>query len=259
MEKKTNLIQHISNKTLTNKWINGKAGQFMDFENDCQYRFLETDENCYFHLIEEKEQRTLHVVATGYVGYLIKHWGNDIQKINENYLNIRLNEYRNLNKNNSDADLRNLENEFYSNYKTWESEWVKQSEAIFEFITDDEIKMIKGYIDRYFRYVDTITINNSKKQGNINHTQLTINGNRLKSMQDKKLIEEAAAQHLNWIATLKELNYFVNKHYTKEPNKWEKTINTFFWNNEKINKNSLLTAIDKYDNPPKSAETIDKL
>jgi len=159
MENKRDLIQSISNEICTNAWANGKAGSFEDLDKDCQLRFRETDENCNYYLIGDITDRDklyeLPVLACGFVAWLIKKWKQDIQKTNEDYLNVRLNMYKNNHKDDDDADLRNLENEFYSTYKTDEEQWIKQSEAIFEYLTDDEVESIKSKINRYFRYVDS--------------------------------------------------------------------------------------------------------
>lgn len=193
MEKKIDLIQYISNKTITNKWVNGSEGYFHDFDKDGSYRFLEGDYT--------EGDRNLPILATGYAGYLIKHWGCDIQKINENYLNMRLEQYENLNKNEPDADLRNLENEFYTKYKDWEKGLVKQSKAIFEFITDDEIKKINGYIDRYFRYVDVVVTKNNLQRDNNNNQQITLSDSLLKLLQESGFIKNATERPLKWIKT----------------------------------------------------------
>ena len=72
----------------------------------------------------------------------------------------------------------------------------------------------------------------------------------MKSLQAKGFVETSNTFPLNWKGTLKELNYFINKYFPNEPNKWEKSVNLFVWNNAKINKKSLSTAIDKHDNEP---------
>jgi hypothetical protein len=64
---------------------------------------------------------------------------------------------------------------------------------------------------------------------------------------------------LQWAGTLKELHYFITKCFPKEINQWKKAVNCFIKENESINKKSLSTAMDKYDNLPESSATIDKL
>jgi len=71
--------------------------------------------------------------------------------------------------------------------------------------------------------------------------------------------ETADFKPMQWTGTIKELHYFVTKHFPKQKNQWETTVKCFLWNNQTINKNSLSTAIDKYDNLPEKATIIDNL
>jgi hypothetical protein len=64
---------------------------------------------------------------------------------------------------------------------------------------------------------------------------------------------------LQWVGTIKELSYFITKHFPKQKNQWETAVNCFLIDNKPINKKSLSTAIDKYDNPPESSTAIDSL
>jgi hypothetical protein len=70
---------------------------------------------------------------------------------------------------------------------------------------------------------------------------------------------EKPLKPLQWTGTIKELHYFISKHLPKEANQWEKTVRCFEKDNKPINKNSLMTAVDKYDNPPDSSVAIDEI
>jgi hypothetical protein len=152
------LIEYIANNVTTH-WNNGKVGHFFNMDNsNSQFRFRETNENATRYLIGDfhtDELRALPILTCGFVGWLIKHWGRDIQAINEEYLLIRLRMYNDEHKNDDDADLRNLDKEFYSTHKAKEEQWVKQSEAIFEYLPDGDIQRIRGKIARFFRYLDS--------------------------------------------------------------------------------------------------------
>jgi len=205
MKNKRDLIQYISKETLTNKWVNNKVGFFHDFDNDCRYRFIE-DTDGWMGRDYTEGDRSLPVIATGYVGFLIKHWGNDIQKINEAYYDMRLKQYRNLNKNEPDSDSRNIDNEFCLNYKTWENEWIEQSVAIFEFLTYDEKELIKAYIKRYFRYVDSIAEGNNQKQLQIIIPQNVLDWLEIETCSSREInrngkpfIESAKVKPLKWL------------------------------------------------------------
>jgi hypothetical protein len=70
---------------------------------------------------------------------------------------------------------------------------------------------------------------------------------------------ETPFKPLQWAGTIKELHYFIRKHLTKETNQWEKAVKCFEKDTKPINKDSLSTAIDKYDTPPDSSTIIDSL
>lgn len=148
-------VKNIKSGTLTcgNGWANGKSGQFKDFENDYQLRFCETDENGYHYLQNEEEQKISQVLACGFVAWLIKHWGEDTQTIYSGYLQAQVNQYKSAHKNDPDVFKRDLEGEFFNQYKSKEDSWIEHSEAIFEFISEDEVLKIKKYIDNYIEFV----------------------------------------------------------------------------------------------------------
>ncbi|MDR2441639.1 MAG: hypothetical protein LBE12_19935 [Planctomycetaceae bacterium] len=150
-----NLIGFIKSGTISNSWVNGKAGYFNDFDNNCLYRFCEIDENCNHFLQNEQEQRNLPVLACGFVAWLIKHWGTDTQTIYSGYLQAKLNQYEAEHKNDADVFKRDLKHEFYDQYRAKEQQWVEQSEAIFDFISNSGVNQIKSYVKYYFEYADT--------------------------------------------------------------------------------------------------------
>jgi hypothetical protein len=139
--------------TVGNGWANGKSGQFNDFDNNYQYRFCETDENGYHFLLKEEEQKKLPVLACGFVAWLIKHWGTDTQTIYSGYLQARLDQYKSSHKNDADVLKRDLDSEFFEQYNSQEEKFVLQSEAIFDFVSDDDVKKIKNYISNYFDFI----------------------------------------------------------------------------------------------------------
>jgi hypothetical protein len=148
------LISSIHSETISNGWVNGAAGQFRDFDNNCLYRFCATDNNLYAYLLSIQEQKKSPVLATGFIGYLVKHWGEDIQLTIENYYNYRLNEYVKVHKNDIDSDIRDLTAEFMSIHLKTEDPYFSQSKAVYEYLTDEDVALIEGYVSRYKRYVD---------------------------------------------------------------------------------------------------------
>ncbi len=157
-ENKKDEIEYVTNiklqkVTIGNGWANGKSGQFQDFNNDYQFRFCETDENGYHYLLNDEEQRKLPVLACGFVAWLIKHWGTDTQTIYSGYLQARLDQYKSSHKNDADVLKRDLDSEFFEQYNSQEEKFVLQSEAIFDFVSDDDVKKIKNYISNYFDFI----------------------------------------------------------------------------------------------------------
>lgn len=142
--------------TIGNGWANGKSGQFNDFDNNYQFRFCETDENGYHYLLNDEEQRNLPVLACGFVAWLIKHWGTDTHTIYTSYFQTRLNQYKAEHKYDADLLKRNLDQEFTIQYKSNEEKWVKQSEVIFDFISEKEVTQIKQYTQYYFEYFESL-------------------------------------------------------------------------------------------------------
>ena len=138
-------------------WANGKSGQFRVFDNNYQLRFCETDENGYHFMLKEEEQMKLPVLACGFVAWLIKHWGTDTQTIYSGYLQARLNKYKSEHSKDADVFKRDLEQEFYNHYTANEEQWVLQSEAIFDFISEAETNKIKEYVQYFFEYVENLT------------------------------------------------------------------------------------------------------
>jgi hypothetical protein len=173
------LVNFIKTGTISNKWVNGKAGNFNDFDNNCLYRFCETDVNCNSYLLKEQEQRELPVSVCGFMAWLIKHWGTDTQTIYSGYLQAKISQYKNDHKNDADVFKRNLEREFYDQYKAKEEQWVKQSEAIFEFISDAEKRRIKDYVKNYFEYVNTQIPAEQPNNQNTEKPQRTIDAEKL--------------------------------------------------------------------------------
>jgi hypothetical protein len=201
------LINFIKSGTVSNNWINGKAGQFKDFDNNCLYRFCETDEECLSYLQREQEQRNLPVLACGFIAWLIKYWGTDTQTIYSGYLQAKLNQYKAEHKNDVDVFKRDLEREFYDQYRAKEEQWVKQSEAIFDFISEPEVNRIKEYVQNYFEYVDTIS--NPKLQPEAAE-QSESKTNRVKTNKSHKNFVDYL-QHDNKDALMKKLHELLDK------------------------------------------------
>jgi len=175
-----------------NRWANGKLGWFEDFNKDCQYRFCETDRNGHRDIEKLCEQKTGKVLACGFVGWIIRFWREDIGIVYSGYLQYRLNQYKNEHKFDLGVLERDLECEFYNQYEKQEMEWVKQSEAIFEYITNEESDLIKSHVDYYFKYVNkSKTMHNPTSQPTTKdskgNSERAINEDGIRELFDAKL------------------------------------------------------------------------
>ena len=136
-----------------------------------------------------------------------------------------------------------------TDYLNERHKWKDLPEYDYSDLCENEINRL-----RQLQEIDNFSHKNTQKQ-----TENFLPDNLLKSLQAKDFIENADIFPINWKGTLKELNYFINKYFPNKPSKWEKTVNIFVWNNTKINKKSLSTAIDKHDNEPERKHIIDNL
>ncbi|MDR3350216.1 MAG: hypothetical protein LBN98_01035 [Prevotellaceae bacterium] len=288
---KRDLIEYIARQVHT-YWKNGKVGFFMDMDNNYLLRFRETDETAKHYLIGDshtEELRALPILACGFVGWLIKHWGNDVQATNEEYLLIRLKMYSDEHRNDDDADLRNLEEEFYSTYKAKEEQWVKQSEAIFEYLPDGDIQRIKGKIARFFRYLDSKIATKRNYEFNPLYFTRSFTTDEQKKLFDGLvnggfLPKETICSHfyyvfggtpipdnekpfkpLIWQKSVGLLAYCIENLFadTDGANLWEITVNTFLWKGTPPNKDTMKNTVSKYKHDfqhrPKGYREIDDI
>jgi hypothetical protein len=122
-------------------------------DNFPEYRFIPLNKEpnnptpCY------KDSPTL---ANGFVAYLINQLQQkDKQQVIEKYINSRLIQYKAKLAAGPNSDLiTNEEYDFYSAYEQIENEYLKTSEAIYEYLSDEEVNLIKGFIERFKRCLD---------------------------------------------------------------------------------------------------------
>lgn len=150
------LIENIKNSTFSNRWTNGEAGRFEDFDKNGLFRFSETDENCRHYLLSEEDRRKEPILALGFVSWLIYHWGEDTSSIFNRYYEMRSDQYKKEHGTSPDAFKRNLEKEFYDQYIDKEKKWIRQSEEILDYITENEAELIKSYSKNYMEYIFSI-------------------------------------------------------------------------------------------------------
>ncbi len=144
------LIMCIKNQTKPiNLWRNGKAGLFGKY-----FQFIEETKDGKAYLVATMNERAaLPPLACGFIAWLIEYWGTDSAQIYSDYLNVRLKEYTDKEGKKANATSRNLKQEFYEQYLPIEENYIRKSEAIFDFISDEEISEIKEFVKCYFEYV----------------------------------------------------------------------------------------------------------
>jgi hypothetical protein len=92
-------------------------------------------------------------------------------------LQTELNQHEAEQRNDADVFKRDLEREFYGQYRAKEEQRIKQSEAIFDFISNHEKNLINDYVQNYFEYVKTKENENNKMETNNLTRQTTTNTN----------------------------------------------------------------------------------
>jgi hypothetical protein len=166
-KKEKQFINLIKNGVISENWVNGKIGKFTFDNTRFEYRFLEGMRD-----YQDKDEILQQpVLSCGFVAWLIKHWGEDTPAIYSGYLQAKLNDYKAEHKKDADVLNRNLEREFYDQYRSEEEQWVKQSEAIFDFISEPEVNKIKEYVKYYFKHVSQFETKGKTDKVNIGKEQ----------------------------------------------------------------------------------------
>ena len=159
MEELDYYINSIKSGTWT-KWANGKFGSFKDFDNNCLYRFQETTDyngGCYL-LATENECRNSPPVACGFVGFLIRYWGDKkTSNLYKEFFEYRITKYEEDHEMSPDAPERNLAKEYYDLLPSKEydfiTQYANQSKAVFDYISEQESRIIRQYIKGYYNHV----------------------------------------------------------------------------------------------------------
>lgn len=155
-------------------WCNGKEGAITDIKGNGVYRFIEMTRNEHgslVHIHENKEDNP--VVIVGFVAYWMKHRNNTNQilklfgKTNrthkkiiemfESYTAIRYSQFEQKHRDDPCTWKWDWDYEFYAKYIIPnEMEWNKQSEALFDYITDEDKRLVRAVMDNYIEYLKEI-------------------------------------------------------------------------------------------------------
>lgn len=159
-------------------WRNGKKGGFV--QKHGIYRFQEQQRNKggILDRVSSKDEDD-PVVAVGIVAYWLMFNSRmnivlkrltlykngipqDIREQFDNYTRERFNQFRELNRDNPDTSEWNWDYEFYSKYIIpHEIKLNKQSEALFDYISDADIELVRKVMNNYIKYLKRVR----KKKG----------------------------------------------------------------------------------------------
>ena len=144
---------------ITNHWANGKTGSIVDIQGDCVYRFVDYlecgDEIRLKYKTDAEKLASCPIVASGIVGY----WFHNNQRMNtkslfESYFDRRYMIYEKAHENDDDAWERDLKEEFIkSEHIVKEKRRIKNSEAVFEYLTEADIKQVQSISSSYLKFV----------------------------------------------------------------------------------------------------------
>ncbi len=156
-------------------WANGKEGSISDSNGHCVYRFYPLMKDSNGNRIESEidfdDYVTNPVVATGIIGYWLHFrknndclasyttWTKEDErkntlKIFNDYTEDKLKQYIEREQYSPSSWRRDLEKEFYTDFIIPNEEPLnKQSEALFEYITKDDRKLVEEVIEEYMKYL----------------------------------------------------------------------------------------------------------
>ena len=156
-----NLLDLISSTyhdtVLTDKWANGLFGEIVDIKGDGNYRFvdygLDADGKPYKVHLTEQDELACPVVATGFVAYWLHNRNQRVKDILEGYFTQQLQAYERAHEYDDDAWERDLKREFVTqNHLSTEREAIRTSEAIFPYLTEDDVNRIQSITGNYLRF-----------------------------------------------------------------------------------------------------------
>ena len=164
------IAQGIQTSVLFNGWSNGKAGTISDFKGEYVFRFREAwvDDNGNYHWANLNDAE-YPIVAVGIVAYWLRHrtCNNrlslffapnlpelDVKEQFDNYTKLLFEQFRKENKDNPDTWNWNWDYEFYVHHIIpYGMKQNKRTEALFDYITDEDIKVVRSVMRNYIEYL----------------------------------------------------------------------------------------------------------
>ena len=152
-------------------WRNGQDGAIVDNNNDGVYRFVESRRNGVGEPIHyDFDINEIPTVAVGILAFWLKYRKNgnrllevfakrlreveDFKDLFTWYTELRFNQFKENNKKDPDSWDWDWNYEFYTRYIIpHEIHLNKESEALFDYITDDDISYAKSIMKNYIAYL----------------------------------------------------------------------------------------------------------
>ena len=150
------ISKHPNNTYITDAWLTGQTGEIVDLKNDCIFRFVDYDTEGELRIkhTTEESQLSCPVVACGLVGYwLHKKDSEGTKAIFDGYYELCLKNYEKEHECDDNAWERDLKKEFVCRHHVpTEKKWLKASEALFPYITENDQKRVKSIMANYLKY-----------------------------------------------------------------------------------------------------------
>lgn len=169
------IAQDNTNDYFTKEWRNGKDGAISDHKGLNIYKFYvsvrdEKGKLRNVYLNNPERENSAPIMAAGIAAYWIHHrksanrltslfskpeqFAKSIREQFEAYTNIRFSQFKKQNKDNPDTWDWDGEYEFYCKYIIpLEMGLNKLSEAIFEYVTEDDAKELRKVMDNYIEFL----------------------------------------------------------------------------------------------------------
>lgn len=152
-------------------WSNGKMGSITDAKGDCVFRFYEMKAGKFAAEVISEKPEDNPIVATGIVAYCLHNRINDnklferlrLSKFNAKsiidqfigYTEEQFNNYKKRREQEPDSWRCNIEEEFYTKIAIPQAvQQNKESEALFEYIAQDDCVFVKGIMREYIMYLE---------------------------------------------------------------------------------------------------------
>ena len=110
---------------------------------------------------EERKNKQMHMICTGRpilfgiaAYWILHHTGIPITNLYEDYLRDKIDAYKRKHEQEVSSRKRNIELDFYTNYIVpKELEKIQMSEEIFDYVTPEDTKKLKGLMDDFVDYL----------------------------------------------------------------------------------------------------------